>query len=61
MAGGILFGPWVGIATGVIAGLHRFLIDVHGVTSVPCLVTSIIAGIVAGESTVGCSANGAGW
>lgn len=48
MAGGILFGPWVGIATGVIAGLHRFLIDVHGVTSVPCLVTSIIAGIVAG-------------
>ncbi len=48
MAGGILFGPWVGIATGVIAGLHRFLIDIHGVTSVPCLITSIIAGIVAG-------------
>lgn len=48
MAGGILFGPWVGIATGVIAGLHRFLIDIHGVTSVPCLFTSIIAGVVAG-------------
>ncbi len=48
MAGGILFGPWVGITTGVIAGLHRFLIDIHGVTSVPCLMTSIIAGIVAG-------------
>ncbi len=48
MAGGILFGPWVGIATGVIAGLHRFLIDIHGVTSVPCLITSIIAGFVAG-------------
>lgn len=48
MSGGILFGPWVGIATGVIAGLHRFLIDIHGVTSVPCLVTSIIAGIVSG-------------
>ncbi|MBS6438636.1 MAG: sensor histidine kinase [Pantoea sp.] len=48
MAGGILFGPWVGIVTGAIAGLHRFLIDIHGVTSVPCLITSIIAGCVAG-------------
>jgi two-component system LytT family sensor kinase len=48
MSGGILFGPWVGIITGVIAGLHRFLIDVHGVTSVPCLITSIIAGVVSG-------------
>jgi two-component system LytT family sensor kinase len=48
MAGGILFGPWVGIVTGVVAGLHRFLIDVHGVTSVPCLITSIIAGVAAG-------------
>ncbi|WP_305802686.1 sensor histidine kinase [Pantoea sp. Z09] len=48
MAGGILFGPWVGIATGVIAGLHRFLIDIDGVTSVPCLITSIAAGCVSG-------------
>jgi len=48
MSGGILFGPWVGIATGVIAGLHRFLIDIDGVTSVPCLITSIAAGIVSG-------------
>jgi len=48
MAGGILFGPWVGVTTGVIAGLHRFLIDIDGVTSVPCLITSIIAGIASG-------------
>lgn len=48
LSGGILFGPWVGIITGVIAGLHRFLIDIHGVTSVPCLITSIIAGFAAG-------------
>ncbi|WP_354292920.1 sensor histidine kinase [Paramixta manurensis] len=48
MSGGILFGPWVGIITGVIAGIHRFLIDIHGVTSVPCLITSIIAGGVSG-------------
>ncbi len=48
MAGGILFGPWVGIATGVIAGVHRYLIDIGGITAVPCLITSIIAGISAG-------------
>jgi len=27
MSGGILFGPWVGIITGVIAGTHRYLLD----------------------------------
>ncbi|RJF56463.1 sensor histidine kinase [Serratia inhibens] len=48
MAGGILFGPWVGIITGIIAGAHRYLIDIDGITSVPCLITSIIAGICAG-------------
>lgn len=48
MSGGILFGPWVGIATGTIAGVHRYLIDINGITSVPCLITSIIAGITAG-------------
>lgn len=48
MSGGILFGPWVGIATGIIAGVHRYLIDIDGITSVPCLITSIIAGITSG-------------
>lgn len=48
MSGGILFGPWVGLATGIISGIHRFLIDIGGVTSVPCLITSITAGIVSG-------------
>lgn len=35
MSGGILFGPWVGIITGLIAGSHRYLIDIDGITSVP--------------------------
>ena len=48
MSGGILFGPWVGIATGIIAGLHRYLIDIHGVSSLPCLITSVLAGVVSG-------------
>ena len=48
MSGGILFGPWVGIITGVISGTHRFLIDIHGPTSLPCLITSITAGFLSG-------------
>ncbi|QLK62072.1 sensor histidine kinase [Enterobacteriaceae bacterium Kacie_13] len=48
MSGGILFGPWVGIITGVISGTHRFLIDIHGPTSIPCLITSITAGFLSG-------------
>ena len=48
MSGGILFGPWVGIITGVIAGTHRYLIDIGGVTAVPCFITSIVAGILSG-------------
>lgn len=48
MASGILFGPFVGITTGVVSGLHRFLIDINGVTSIPCLISSVVAGIVSG-------------
>ena len=48
MSGGILFGPWEGIITGVISGTHRFLIDIHGPTSIPCLITSITAGVLSG-------------
>jgi len=47
LAGGILFGPWVGISAGLIAGAHRYLIDVDGPTSLACLITSIIAGLLA--------------
>jgi two-component system, LytTR family, sensor kinase len=48
MSGGILFGPWVGIITGIVSGVHRYLIDIGGITSVPCLITSITGGIVSG-------------
>jgi two-component system, LytTR family, sensor kinase len=48
MSGGILFGPWVGIITGLVSGVHRYLIDIGGITSVPCLITSITGGIVSG-------------
>jgi len=48
MSGGILFGPWVGAIAGLIAGTHRYLIDIGGVTAVPCFITSIIAGLLSG-------------
>lgn len=46
MAGGILCGPFVGIVSGIIAGIHRFLYDIGGITSVPCTITTILAGLV---------------
>lgn len=48
VSGGIIFGPFVGIVTGVISGVHRYLIDIGGVTSIPCLISSICAGIISG-------------
>jgi len=46
MAGGILYGPFVGIVSGVIAGLHRFTYDIGGITSIPCAITTILAGFI---------------
>ncbi|WP_280529631.1 LytS/YhcK type 5TM receptor domain-containing protein [Shewanella dokdonensis] len=46
MSGGLLFGPAVGIPAGIISGIHRYLIDINGPTSIPCLITSITAGVL---------------
>lgn len=48
VSGGILFGPFVGIVTGIISGIHRYLIDINGITSLPCLISSIAAGVISG-------------
>ena len=48
LSGGILFGAPVGIITGIVSGVHRYLIDMDGITAIPCLITSIIAGLVSG-------------
>lgn len=47
-SGGVLFGPVVSIPAGFIAGAHRYLIDPGGMTSLPCFISSIIAGILSG-------------
>jgi two-component system sensor histidine kinase LytS len=46
--GGILGGPLVGFAAGVIAGGHRYLIDIGGFTATACGVATILEGVVGG-------------
>lgn len=46
MAGGILCGPFVGILSGIIAGIHRFLYNIGGITSIPCAISTILAGLL---------------
>jgi len=46
--GGILGGPLVGAAAGVIAGGHRFLIDIGGFTAIACGVATVVEGIAGG-------------
>lgn len=46
LAGGILCGPFVGIVSGFIAGIHRFAYDIGGITSIPCAITTILAGFI---------------
>ncbi|BCS94558.1 transcriptional regulator [Desulfoluna limicola] len=48
VTGGLFGGPWVGIGAGVIAGGHRFLIDIGGFTSAPCATATLIEGVAAG-------------
>ncbi len=48
VSGGILFGPFVSIPAGIISGLHRFLVYPDSMTSLPCFISSIFAGIFSG-------------
>lgn len=45
MAGGILAGPFVGIAAGIIAGIHRLTMPVGALTAIPCALATIGAGL----------------
>lgn len=47
MAGGFIGGPIVGIATGIISGAHRYLIDIRGFTAIACCVSTILEGFIA--------------
>ncbi|OGR14838.1 MAG: hypothetical protein A2097_11555 [Desulfobacula sp. GWF2_41_7] len=49
---GLLGGPLVGFGAGLIAGGHRFLTDIHGLSSFPCGLGTFIEGFVAGIISV---------
>lgn len=48
ITGGLFGGPLVGAGAGLIAGGHRFLIDMHGFTSIPCGLATFLEGLAAG-------------
>lgn len=48
LVGGLIGGPWVGFGAGLVAGIHRWLYDIDGFTSVACMVSTVIAGLVGG-------------
>jgi len=48
IAGGLFGGPLVGMGAGLIAGGHRFLIDINGFTSLPCGLSTFLEGVAAG-------------
>jgi two-component system sensor histidine kinase LytS len=45
---GLFGGPAVGIGAGLLAGGHRFLIDIGGFTSTPCALATLLEGAAAG-------------
>jgi len=44
IAGGLIGGPVVGIGAAVIAGVHRYFIDVSGITALACAISTIVEG-----------------
>ena len=45
--GGLIGGPYIGILSGLIAGTHRWAIDIGGFTSVACMISTIVEGCLA--------------
>lgn len=43
---GIIGGPQVGIITGVIAGIHRFYVNIDSPTTIACAIASIMGGLI---------------
>ena len=46
LTAGLLGGPYVGIGAGLIAALHRYLFDIGGFTAVPCMLSTIMEGLI---------------
>jgi two-component system sensor histidine kinase LytS len=52
ITGGLFGGPVVGIASGLIAGGHRILIDIGGFSAIPCGTATMLEGAAAGLLTL---------
>ncbi len=48
MVGSLLGGPLVGVIAGLIAGGHRYLIDIGGFTALSCGISTIVEGLIGG-------------
>ncbi|MCP1103087.1 two-component system sensor histidine kinase LytS [Aequitasia blattaphilus] len=48
VSAGILGGPVVGGLAGIVAGVHRYVIDVHGITAVACAISTVMEGLIGG-------------
>jgi phosphoserine phosphatase RsbU/P len=46
MVAGLVAGPYVGLAVGLIGGIHRF--SLGGVSALPCSLATVLAGLLAG-------------
>lgn len=46
--GGLIGGPKVGFLTALIAGTHRYFLDINSFITIPCLITTILEGLLAG-------------
>lgn len=44
IAGGLIGGPFVGIGAAVIAGVHRYFLDVEGITALACAISTMVEG-----------------
>lgn len=47
MASGFIGGPLVSLIVGLVAGLHRYLIDISGFSTLACSISTVVGGIIA--------------
>ncbi len=58
---GLFGGPFVGTGAGLIAGLHRFLIDPTGFSTIPCSLATVLEGVAAGYISTRLKGNNLNW
>lgn len=61
ITGGLLGGPLVGFLAGLIAGGHRFLIDIGGFCTIPCSLATFLEGTAAGYVSMHLKGNNLSW